>query len=77
MLILLAAVVPAGCSRTTATSPDVSDSIRNSLDQAGFKGVSVSGDGDKGIETVGGQVASTKAKSDAEPLTKSIAGWSR
>jgi hypothetical protein len=42
MLTLLVAGVLAGCSTTAAKSPDVADSIRTSLDQAGFKSVSVS-----------------------------------
>jgi len=73
MLALLGAGVLAGCSGTSA-SPDVSDSIRKSLDQAGFKGVSVSQDRDKGIVTLGGQVASDGDKAQAETLAKSLAG---
>jgi hyperosmotically inducible periplasmic protein len=64
----------AGCSGTSTKSPDVSDSIRKSLDQAGFKDVSVSQDRDKGIVTLGGQVASENDKSQAESLAKSLAG---
>jgi hyperosmotically inducible protein len=74
MLTLLAAGILAGCSTTAAKSPDVSDSIRKSLDEAGFKSVSVSQDRDKGIVTLSGQVASENAKLDAESLTKSLAG---
>jgi hyperosmotically inducible periplasmic protein len=73
-LTLLAAGILAGCSTTTAKSPDVSDSIRKSLDQAGFKDVSVSEDRDKGVVTLSGQVASQSAKADAESLAKSLAG---
>ncbi len=74
MLTLLAVGTLAGCSGTTTKSPDVSDSIRKSLDQAGFKDVSVSQDRDKGIVTLGGQVASEYDKSQAESIAKSIAG---
>jgi hyperosmotically inducible protein len=74
VLALLAAGILAGCSSTAAKSPDVSDSIRKSLDEAGFKSVSVSQDRDKGIVTLSGQVASENAKRDAESLTKSLAG---
>jgi hyperosmotically inducible protein len=74
LLSLLAAGILVGCSTTVAKSPDVSDSIRKSLDQAGFKNVSVSQDRDKGIVTLGGQVASDNAKSDADNLAKSLAG---
>ena len=59
---------------TATKSPDVSDSIRKSLDQAGFKDVTVSQDRDKGIVTLGGQVASENDKSQAESLAKSLAG---
>jgi hyperosmotically inducible protein len=73
MIALLAAGALAGCSGTAA-SPDVSDSIRRSLDQAGLKGVSVSQDRDKGVVTLGGQVASDGDKAQAETLAKSLAG---
>ncbi len=74
MLGLVVTGILVGCSTTAAKSPDVSESIRKSLDQAGFKNVSVSEDRDKGIVTLGGQVASANAKSDAESLAKSLAG---
>ena len=73
MLVLLGAGTLAGCSGTAA-SPDVSDSIRKSLDQAGFKDVSVSQDRDKGIVTLGGKVVSDGDKAQAETLAKSLAG---
>lgn len=62
-----------GCSGRPA-SPDVSGSIRTSLDQANLKDVSVSQDRDKGIVTLGGHVASDGEKSQAEGLAKSEAG---
>jgi len=74
MLTLLCFGTLAGCSGTPRKSPDVSDSIRKSLDQAGFKDVSVSQDRDKGIVTLGGQVASENEKAQAESLAKSLAG---
>jgi hyperosmotically inducible protein len=74
MLALLCFGTLAGCSETPRKSPDVSDSIRKSLDQAGFKDVSVSQDRDKGIVTLGGQVASENEKAQAESLAKSLAG---
>src|ERR1700690_1559182 len=73
-LTLLAAGIMAGCSTTAAKSPDVSDSIRKSLDQAGLKNVSVSEDRDRGIVTLGGQVANDSDKSQAESVAKSFAG---
>jgi|SRR5208282_4442863 osmotically-inducible protein OsmY len=63
----------AGCSGITK-SPDVSDSIRKSLDQAGLQDVSVSQDRDKGVVTLGGHVPSDGDKSQAESIATSIAG---
>ena len=73
-LTLLAIGATLGCSGASAKSPDVSDNIRNSLDQAGFKNVSVKDDRDKGVVTLGGNVTSENAKSQAESLAKSMAG---
>jgi hyperosmotically inducible protein len=71
---LLAAGILTACSETATKSPDVADSLRKSLDQAGLKDVSVSQDRDKGIVTLGGQVATDNDKSQAESLAKSLAG---
>src|ERR1700736_2026912 len=65
-------VAIAGCSGTTK-SPDVSDSIRQSLDQAGLKDVSVSQDRDRGVVTLGGHVATDDAKGQAESIAKTMA----
>jgi hyperosmotically inducible periplasmic protein len=73
-LTLLAIGIMAGCSGTAAKSPDVADGIRKSLDEAGLKSVSISQDRDKGIVTLGGQVASDNDKAQAEMLAKSLAG---
>jgi hyperosmotically inducible protein len=62
-----------GCSSAT-NSPDVSDSIRKSLDQAGLKDVSVTQDRDKGVVTLGGHVPSEGDKSQAESIARSIGG---
>ena len=74
MLALAATGALAGCSGTPAKSPDVSDSIRKSLDQAGLKDVSVSQDRDKGVVTLGGQVANEHDKMEAKTLAESQAG---
>jgi hyperosmotically inducible protein len=74
MLALLVVVVPAGCAKTDVKSPDVAGDIRKSLDQAGFKDIIVSQDRDKGVVTIGGQVARENEKSEAESLAKSLAG---
>jgi hyperosmotically inducible protein len=73
-LTLLALAGMLGCSGASAKSPDVSDSIRTSLDQAGLKDVSVSQDRDKGIVTLGGQVATDNDKFRAESVAKTFAG---
>src|ERR1035437_207022 len=74
LLALLVVGTLVGCSTTSMKSPDVSDSIRKSLDQAGFKDVSVNQDRDKGVVTLGGHVATEGDKSQAESIAKSIAG---
>jgi hyperosmotically inducible protein len=74
MLTLLTAGILAGCATTDAKSPDVTNSIRTSLDEAGLKDVSISQDRDKGIVTLGGQVARDSDKARAETLAKSMAG---
>ena len=73
LLTLLALGSTLGCSKATTKSPDVSDSIRRSLDQASLKDVSVSQDRDKGVVTLGGHVASDGDKMQAETLAKSLA----
>jgi hyperosmotically inducible periplasmic protein len=72
-LFLLAVGVLSGCSSETRKSPDVSDNIRRSLDQAGLKGVTVSEDRDKGVVTLGGNVTADADKAQAELMAKSIA----
>jgi hyperosmotically inducible protein len=74
LLTLLVLACMLGCSKISAKSPDVSDSIRKALDQESLKDVSVSQDLDKGIVTLGGQVASENDKSRAESVAKSFAG---
>ena len=73
LLSLFVAVLLVGCHGTAGKSPDVSDSIRTSLDQAGLKDVSVSQDRDKGVVTLGGHVAAGAGKSQAESIAKAIA----
>jgi len=70
-VLLVAALV--GCSNTPPKSPDVTDSIRKSLDQSGYKDVSVSQDRDKGVVTLGGTVPAESDKAQAESLAKSAA----
>jgi hyperosmotically inducible periplasmic protein len=74
VLALLAVGMLAACASTEAKSPDVSTSVRASLDQAGLKGVTVSQDRDKGVVTLGGKVTNENDKAQAEALAKSLAG---
>ena len=55
-------------------SPDVSASIRTSLDQAGLKDVSVIQDREKGVVTLNGHVAADGDKEQAESIATSMAG---
>jgi hyperosmotically inducible protein len=73
-LLLLSVATFVGCKEDSTKSPDVTDSIRRALDQAGFKNVTVSQDRDKGIVTLGGEVTSENSKTQAESLAKSMAG---
>jgi hyperosmotically inducible periplasmic protein len=68
---LLVAGMLSGCSRNQA--PDVTDNIRKSLDQAGFKDVSVSEDREKGVVTLTGNVPTDSDKQQAESIAKSNA----
>jgi hyperosmotically inducible protein len=70
--VILAGVL-AGCSDINK-SPDVTDNLRKSLDQAGYKDVSVSQDREKGVVTLTGTVPTQGEKAQAESMAKSAAG---
>ena len=61
-----------GCSNSPAKSPDVSASIRQGLNAAGFKDVSVSEDRDKGVVTLTGHVPGDAEKSQAQNTATSL-----
>jgi len=61
-----------GC-HDSSKSPDVAASIQKSIHDAGLKDVTVTQDRDKGIVTLGGQVAADNEKSQAEAMAKSLA----
>jgi hyperosmotically inducible periplasmic protein len=61
------------CSDTRSKSPEVTGSIRQSLDQAGLRDVSVSQDREKGVVTLTGNVKSDAEKSQAEMIASSNA----
>jgi hyperosmotically inducible periplasmic protein len=74
LLVLVACTIAAmlACSDTSKTA-DVTGDVRQALDQAGLKDVSVSQDRDKGVVTLSGKVRSEDEKSRAESIAKSIA----
>jgi hyperosmotically inducible periplasmic protein len=72
-LVALLVIGIVGCSSSPRKSPDVSDAIRRSLDQAGLKDVSVTQDRDKGVLTLGGRVPADGDKAQAESIAKSNA----
>lgn len=75
VIVLSAIAVGAllGCSATSTKSADVSDSIRASLNQAGFKDVGVNQDRDKGVVTLTGHVAADADKAQVQSIAQSIA----
>jgi len=74
LLALIAVGTLAGCSTTSPKVADVSGNIRSALDQAGLKNVSEAQDRDKGVVTLGGQVARDDDKAQAESIATSLAG---
>jgi osmotically-inducible protein OsmY len=73
LLALVAIGTLVGCSSMSNKSPDVTESVRKSLDQVGLKEVTVSQDRDKGVVTLGGHVALDSDKAQAESMAKSLA----
>lgn len=71
LLPLVLAGMMSGCSNSK--SPDVTDNIRKSLEQAGFKDVSVSEDLERGVVTLAGTVPADTDKQQAESIAKSVA----
>jgi osmotically-inducible protein OsmY len=69
---LLAIGLLAGCS-SAPKSPDVAGNIRQSIDQAGLKDVSVTQDREKGVVTLGGHVPTDADKASAEQIARSLA----
>jgi hyperosmotically inducible periplasmic protein len=76
MLIFTALLVfcsLSACTQPADRPPDVTSAVRQSLDQAGLKNVSVNQDRDKGVVTLAGHVASEDAKGQAESIAKTMA----
>jgi osmotically-inducible protein OsmY len=74
LVVVTASSAFLGCSATDTKSPDVTDSVRRGLDQAGLKDVSVSQDREKGVVTLNGTVATETEKMQAESIAKGIVG---
>jgi hyperosmotically inducible periplasmic protein len=55
-------------------APDITDTVRHALDQAGLNDVRVSQDRDKGVVTLSGNVNAEDDKARAESIAKSAAG---
>src|SRR4051812_2301793 len=62
----------AGCSSAQKT-PDVAANIRQSIDRAGIKNVSVDQDRTKGVVTLNGSVPSATDKARADQIAQSLA----
>ena len=71
-LTLLTLTIFIACN-SEQKSPDVSQNVRQALDQAGLKDVSVSQDRTKGVVTLSGKVPTDDDKARAESTAKSIA----
>ena len=71
LLAIVAAGALAACSHTTK-SPNVSQDIRRALDQAGLKKVSITQDREKGVVTLGGNVAGDADRKQAESIAESM-----
>jgi hyperosmotically inducible periplasmic protein len=68
--MMLAVMCLFGCSRTETKSPDVADSIRKSLDQAGLQ-ISVAQNRDKRVVTLTGKVAADGDNPKADSIANS------
>jgi hyperosmotically inducible periplasmic protein len=73
MAVALAGLLAVGGCSNNSKAPDVSGQIRQQLDQAGLKDVSVSQDRDKGVVTLKGSVPNDQDKSQAESIARSVA----
>ena len=71
--VAAALLLAAGCGQQQAKAPDVKDNVKNGLEQAGLRDVSVSQDRDKGVVTLGGTVNSDADKSQAESIARAAA----
>ncbi|HET8964856.1 MAG TPA: BON domain-containing protein [Candidatus Acidoferrum sp.] len=68
-----ALIFAAGCGQQQAKAPDVKDNVKQGLEQAGLKDVSVSQDRDKGVLTLTGTVGNDADKAQAESIARAAA----
>jgi hyperosmotically inducible protein len=73
-IFLVVFVISVACTNNSSKAPDVTASIRQALDQAGLKDVSVDQDRDKNLITLTGRVVNDNDKMQAESIARSIAG---
>jgi len=71
--ILAVVLAFAGCGQQQAKAPDVKDTVKQNLDQAGLRDVKVDQDRDKGVVTLTGTVTTEADKSQAESIARSAA----
>jgi hyperosmotically inducible periplasmic protein len=72
-MLAAALVLGAGCGQQQAKAPDIKDNLKQGLEQAGLKDVSVSQDRDKGVVTLTGTVTNDADKSQAESIARAAA----
>jgi hyperosmotically inducible protein len=72
-MLAAALALGAGCGQQQAKAPDIKDNLKQGLEQAGLKDVSVSQDRDKGIVTLTGTVTNDADKSQAESIARAAA----
>ncbi len=71
---LSVALITLSCATAPTQSADVKDSLKQSLDLANLKDVTVAQDRTKGVVTLGGHVNAESDKAQAASIAKSIAG---
>ncbi len=62
-----------GCGQQQAKAPDVKDTVKQGLEQAGLRDVKVDQDRDKGVVTLTGTVGNDADKSQAESIARASA----
>jgi hyperosmotically inducible protein len=71
--LAVAFVAFAGCGQQQAKAPDVKDTVKQNLEQAGLRDVRVDQDRDKGVVTLTGTVTTDADKSQAESIARAAA----